>query len=114
MNGRIGVEVCDQPLQVFLRRHLRQVVLNGVEAALLGHLALGVDVGVACRIITDDDDGEAGLDPRFPLQCLRCLGYRCDDRRRGLLSVDDVRHALSPVQHEARSKAPGYLFRHKP
>ena len=54
----------DQRHQVFLRGLFRQRMLDGVEAALLGHAALRADISVACRVVTDDDDGRPGL--RWP------------------------------------------------
>ena len=51
----------DQRHQVVLGGLLREGVLNGVEATLLGHAALCADIGMACRIITDNDDREARL-----------------------------------------------------
>ncbi len=61
VDGRIVVQRGHQGSQLFLRRLRRQRVLDGLEAALLGHLALGVHIGVAGRIVADDDDRKPGL-----------------------------------------------------
>ncbi len=57
--GGIGIQRGHQVCQLVLRRLGRQRVLDGVEAAFLGHAALGTDIGVARRIVADNDDRKA-------------------------------------------------------
>ena len=71
MEAFVGVECLNQSGQIFLRRLLRQRMVNGGEAAFLGHLALGGYVSTARQIVSDDDHSQTGLDADFVLECLR-------------------------------------------
>jgi hypothetical protein len=65
VNGRIVIQPCDKRCKFPLAASGTQRVLNGGEAASLGHPALRIDIGMACRIVSDNDDGEARLAASF-------------------------------------------------
>ncbi|MNK23760.1 hypothetical protein D3C87_420590 [compost metagenome] len=93
VNGGIGVQFADQLQKVTLRGFLRQRVLDGVETALLGHLAFGVHVSVAGRIISDDDNRETGLCALFRLKRFCRFADRLRYRSRLRLPVNHNCHA---------------------
>ncbi len=79
VDRRIGVEGGDESCQFLLPGLGRQRVLDGLEAAFLGHAALGADIGVACRVVADDDDGQAGGDATALFQRRRRTLDRLND-----------------------------------
>ena len=92
----IGIEFRHQRHQGFLRGLLGQRVLHRLEAALLGHAALGADIGVAGRIITDNHHRETGPATRFAFQNRRCLCDGLDYRSRCLLAINHRCHDRIP------------------
>ena len=96
VDGGIGVEVGDQRTQLGFGDVGGQRVLDRMEAAFLRHLRLRGDIDLACRILADDDDGEARLHARA-----REIGhaglYRRDNLVRQLPSVDALSHVVPPV-----------------
>lgn len=101
MDGRVGIELGHQLLKRFLSGVVGQTVLDRFEAALLGHLALGIDIGMAGRIVADDDDCKAWLHAGFPLERTRSLGHRGDYRCCRLFTIDHHSHAHLPLETAA-------------
>ena len=90
------VERLNQCRKLFLRRFLRQRMLHRGETAFLGHPALGRDIGMACRIVADDDHGKTGLDAGLFLQRLRRGFHGVDHRSCNLLAINHGRHGVLP------------------
>ena len=93
VNGGVGVQFADQLEECGLGGFLRQRVLYGVETALLGHLALGVHVSMAGRIVSDDDNRETGLYALFRLKRFCRFADRLRYRSRLRLPVNHNCHA---------------------
>ena len=94
----VGVELADELQEFGLAGVGRQRVLDRMEAAFLGLLAFGRDIDLAGGILADDDDGEPGC--RMPLGD-EVGGHaldRLDNVFGNQFSVDDVGHAIPPVQ----------------
>ncbi len=68
IDGLVGTQRLDERGKLFLCGLFRQRMLDGLETALLRHAAFRADIGVACRIIADDDDSETGLDAGLVFQ----------------------------------------------
>ena len=58
---RVPREPFDQREKFSLARRRRKVELQGMESALLGRLALGADIGLACRIFADQHHRQTRL-----------------------------------------------------
>ena len=93
VNGGIGVQFADKLQEISLGGFFRQRVLDGVEAALLGHLALGVHVSMAGRIISDNDNRETRLYALFHLKRFCRFADRLRYRSRLRLPVNHNCHA---------------------
>ncbi|MCY1225554.1 hypothetical protein D9M72_377520 [compost metagenome] len=94
VNGGIRIELRNQRGEFFLRGCLRQGVLDRQEAALLGHLALRGNIGVACRIVADDHDGKACANTGIRLERLGRGLHSLDDRSGDFLAINHSRHGM--------------------
>ena len=108
VNGVVGVEFADQLQELGFRRFGGQPVGDRLEAAFLGALALGTDVKLACRILADDDDGDARLHAGFAHEFLRRGLDRFQHLRRDHLAVNPLCHALFSRHEISRGHLHGF------
>ncbi len=92
MDGLIAVEILNEGQNIVLRGFGGKRVLDGVEAAFLRHAALGRNVDVRGRIVTDDNNGKPRLHPASRFKFGGCGSHLLDHRGRDRLAVDYVRH----------------------
>ena len=88
---RVGIQVRDKGQQVRLRGRIRKTVGVGPHAGALGRFTLVPDIDLAGRIVSDDDDGQAGLEAMGRFQPGRGGGDALDQSGREGLSVDQGR-----------------------
>lgn len=105
VDGCILVQRGHQVCELALRRLRRQRVLDGDETALLGHAALGADIGVAGRIVTDNHHRKPCFHILCSLEIRSCLLHRFNDGCRHLSAVDGVRHRSAHALRSVASRA---------
>ena len=92
VNFRIRVELGDKGLKLTLRGFGGQCVLHRLEAALLGHTALGRDIDVGGRVIADNDHGQPRSRAGLGLQRIAGGSHLLHHACRDSLAVNHLRH----------------------